>query len=204
MPAYFSMTIQLRTERLTDSYVEQMYASIMELGYSFKSGFWFHEDAKYKEIVEWNQKKLEQGFRLGYTEHGSHDYMQMLFHAEEYDEMRGFWMHMGDEIVFELIVPEHEILNLEGGFIVRQEKIEPMQRIGVHIWEKGLADAIQTSFEMDGGFYNLVHVLKQEKIMIHPYAIISADTAAGFDSSYFQGTVLSKIGNDGVYINELE
>lgn len=81
MPAYFSMTTQIRAERLTDSYVEQMYSSIMELGYSFKSGFWFHQDAAYEEIVDWNQKKLEQGFRLGYTEHGSHDYMQILFDA---------------------------------------------------------------------------------------------------------------------------
>lgn len=200
MPAYFSMTIQMRAEQLTNSYVMQMYSSIIEFGYSFKGGYWFHEDATYAEIVDWNQRKLDQGFRLGDTEHGSHDYMHILFDAKEYEVMRGFWMYMGDEVAFELIVPECEVLNFEGGWAIRQDKIEPLQKLGVHIWGKGLADAIQTSFEGDGGCYNLVHVLKQEKIMIHPFAIISADIAAGFDSQNFEGKVLSEIGNDGIFI----
>lgn len=200
MPAYFSMTIQIRAERLTDSYVEQMYSSIMELGYSFKSGFWFHENATYNEIVDWNQKKLEQGFRLGYTEHGSHDYMQILFDAKEYEVMRCFWRHMGDAVEFEVIVPEYEILNFEDDCTIRQDMIEPLQEIGIHIWEKGLADAIQTSFEGDGGCYNLAHALNREKLMIHPFAIISADTATDFNNQCFNGKVLSEIGNYGILI----
>lgn len=34
-------------------------------------------------------------------------------------------------------------------------------------------------FAEDGGCYNLVYVLEQEKIMIHPFAMISADITAG-------------------------
>lgn len=199
MPAYFSMTIQMRAERLTDRYVEQLYSSIMELGYSFKSGFWFHENAAYAEIVDWNQKKLEQGFELGYTEDGSHDYMQILFNAKEFKEMRGFWMHMGDELAFELIVPEYDVFDFTDGGIINWDKMESLQKIGIHIWEKGLADAIQTSFECGEGC-NLSFVLNRKKMAIDSFAIISADTAAGFHDKFFEGKTLSKIGNDGVLI----
>lgn len=109
-------------------------------------------------------------------------------------------MHMRNEVAFELIVPECEILNFEGGWVIQPEKIEPLQKLGVHIWKKGLADAIQTSFEADGGCYNLVHVLKREKIMIHPFAVISANIAAEFDNRNFEGKVLCEIGNNGVLI----
>ena len=70
---------------------------------------------------------------------------------------------------------------IEDGCMIRQDKIEPLHKIGVHIWEKGLADAIQTSFEGDSGCYNLAHVLNREKMVSHPFGIISADTAKGFD-----------------------
>jgi len=70
---------------------------------------------------------------------------------------------------------------IEDGCMIRQDKIEPLHKIGVHIWEKGLADAIQTSFEGDSGCYNLAHVLNREKMVSHPFGIISADTAMGFD-----------------------
>ncbi|GLC82317.1 hypothetical protein [Lacrimispora brassicae] len=63
-----------------------------------------------------------------------------------------------------------------------------------------MADAIQTSFEGDGGCYNLAHVLNREKLMIHPFAIISADTATDFNNQCFDGKVPSEIGNYGILI----
>jgi len=39
------------------------------------------------------------------------------------------------------------------------------------------------SFEGDGGCYNLAHVLKREKMVTHPFGMISADTAMGLPYS---------------------
>lgn len=65
--------------------------------------------------------------------------------------------------------------------------------------DKGPADAIRTSFEV-GDWYNLRHVLNRKNIRMASYAIISADTAAGFAGGYFAGKALLKIGNDGILI----
>lgn len=139
MPAYFSMTVQRRTDKVTDDYVEQIYSAVIESGFPFKSGYWFHEDAGYDEIVAWNRKKLAQGFQLA---------------------------------------------------------------IGAAVWNRGLADVIQTNFELDGGYYSIDKVLGGEKLMAHPFAIIPEDVAARFGKDYLSGKRLTRIGNNGVIIDD--
>lgn len=202
MPEYFAMTIQRRRNQLTDDYVKLIYESIIESGYPFKSGYWFHEDATYDEIITWNQAKLEQGFQLGYSEHVSHDYMQILFNAPEYEEMRGYWMCNKTDISFNLIIPEYNILNSEGRYTVLEHKIAPIREMAIRIWEEGLADVIQTSMEFDGGYYSTDKVLNGKNIITHPFAIIPREIIIRFGNDYFAEDELIAIGNDGILINE--
>lgn len=201
MPAYFSMVIQRSSNKTSHDYVEQIYSKIVESGYPFKSGFWFHSDATYDEIVKWNQNKLEQGFKLGFTEHGSNDYMQIIFEAPEFSQMRGFWMYNKTDVTFNLLIPEYDILNYEGGNKVLENKIAPIRAIGIQMWEEGLADAIQTNIEFDCGYYSLNEILCGKNLMVHPFAIIHRNVVPKFNSSYFIGKKLESIGNGGVLIN---
>lgn len=205
MPAYFSMTVQRRTAKVTYDYVEKIYSAVIESGFPFKSGYWFHEDAGYDEIIAWNRKKLEQGFRLGYTEHVQNDYMQILFDAPAYKEMRGFWMYGKKEVAFNLIIPEYDLMihekDKEESWKVSEDRISPIRAIGAVMWNRGLADAIQTNFEMDGGYYNINKVLSGEKVMAHPFAVIPEDTAVRFGKDYLAGKRLTRIENNGVIID---
>ena len=200
MPAYFTMSIQRKAGKLADNYVEQVYSTIIEAGYPFKSGFWFHQDATFDEIVKWNQTKLKQGFRFAFTEHVSHDYMQILFSAPEYREMRGFWMYSEAGISFNLIIPEPDVLNCEGGDIVLENKIAPIRAMAIKIWGKELADVIQTSVELDYGYFSINEVLNGKNIIAHPFAIVQKDVVAKFNDTYFTHSKLVCIENNGILI----
>ncbi len=200
MPAYFTMTIQRKIGQLTDNYVEQVYSTIIEAGYPFKSGFWFHQDAAFDEIVAWNQTKLEQCLQLAFTEHVSQDYKQILFNAPEYNEMRGFWMCSEIDICFNLIIPESDILNCEGGDRVLENKIAPIRAMALKIWEKKLADVIQTSVESDGGYFSINEVLNGINVISHPFAIVPKNVVAKFNDYYFKNKLIS-VGNNGILIN---
>ncbi|WP_125142499.1 hypothetical protein [Clostridium transplantifaecale] len=205
MPAYFSMAVQRRTDKVTDDYVEQIYSAVIESGFPFKSGYWFHEDAGYDEIVAWNRKKLAQGFRLGFTEHVQNDYMQILFNAPAYKEMRGFWMYGKKEVAFDLIIPESDIMSHDKNHLERctasEDKVSPIRAIGAAIWNRGLADVIQTNFELDGGYYSMGKVLGGEKLMAHPFAIIPEDIVVRFGEDYLTGKRITRIGNNGIIID---
>lgn len=201
MPAYFTLSIQRKTDKLTHDYVEKMYSAIIASGYPYKSGFWFHKDASFPEIIEWNQTKLEKGFRLGSTEHGSHNYMQILFDATMYHEMRGYWMHRDTEIDFHLLIPESDILNFEGGDIFVEELIAPIRKLGVAIWENDLADVIQTSLELDDFYFRISEVQNGKNVMTRPFAIIPKLAITAFDNDYFSGKVITEVGNNGAIIS---
>ncbi len=66
-----------------------------------------------EETTEWNQRKLEEDFNLGFTEHHSHDYKQVIYKFGGYSEVRGFWMNNypeDGEFTHEIIIPESDVL----------------------------------------------------------------------------------------------
>ena len=60
-----------------------------EAGMKFQSGYWGFEEDSLEEATEWNQRKLEEDFNLGFTEHHSHDYKQVIYKFGGYSEVRG-------------------------------------------------------------------------------------------------------------------
>ena len=200
MPAYFSMTIHFEHKRIEPDFVREIYSQIMSNGFGFKSGFWFHRDANLDEIIKWNQKLLEKGFKLGFTQHVKHDYMQILFLTNHYSELRGYWHYSDKEVTFSLIVPEGDILNCEGGSFFLKDKVMPLKKLAIKLWEQGMVDAIQTNVELEDGSYALSDILSGKDISANPYAILSEKAYKKFSTDYFKQMKLNKIKNNGVII----
>ncbi len=200
MPAYFSMTLSFKNKRIKPNFVNDVYSQIINFGFNFKSGYWFHQDVNLNEIIEWNQQLLEKGFKLGYTQHVKHDYMQILFETVFYSELRGFWMYSDKEVIFNLLVPEADILNCEGGRYFTDIKIIPLKKLATKLWESNIVDAIQTSVELDLGYHSLSDILIGKNISINPFAILSENSFSCFSNNYFNGKHLLKINNGGLIV----
>ncbi|MCI9384664.1 MAG: hypothetical protein HFI24_10755 [Lachnospiraceae bacterium] len=109
MPAYFSITFELNKGR---DAIDSFCKTLIHSGLVFKSGYWGFENDSFDDIITWNQNRLDKNFQLGYTEHHSHDYKQMLFDYFNFSEVRLFVMNNRKErtFSFELIVPDQESL----------------------------------------------------------------------------------------------
>lgn len=202
MPAYFSMTMQFEKKRVHPGFVKEVYSQIISCGFGFKSGYWFHEEATLDEIIDWNQRLLEKGFTLGFTQHVKHDYMQILFTTEHYSEMRGFWIHSSDEVVFHIIVPESSILNCEGGLYFIESKVAPVINLAIKLWESGIVDAIQTSLELDEGCFCLSDALTGKNVSVSPFAVLPEKAFEQFSDGYFSKMNLCKILKNGLFIED--
>ena len=200
MPAYFSMTLQFENKKLKPYFVEELYSKIISCGFEFKSGYWFHENASLREIIDWNQNLLEQGFELGYDQHVKHDYMQILFDSEMYSEFRGFWMYSDEQITFNLIIPESDILNQEGGNAFVDKKVFPVKGLALFLWESISVDVIQTHLELEGGCFSLAEVSRGENISVSPFAILRGDYFKKFPLKHFEDDILTELKDGGVLI----
>ena len=69
MPAYFNLSVQFRRDELYPTFVKDFYALLDEAGMRFQSGYWGFEEDSLEETTEWNQRKLEEDFNLGFTDH---------------------------------------------------------------------------------------------------------------------------------------
>jgi len=197
MGPYFSMTLQFEHKRLKPTFVEELYSKIISCGFGFKSGFWFHGNAKLDEIIKWNQKLLEKGFKLGYKQYVKHDYMQILFNSEVYSEFRGYWMYSENQITFNIIIPEFDIINYDT-FI--DEKVFPVKQLALEIWKSNIVDSIQTSVEFDFGYASLSEISDGKDISVHPFAILKEDDYKRFSEDYFNTYLITEVCNDGILV----
>lgn len=113
MPCYFSMDLVFRRKDLCPTFVAGFHDALTQAGLPFRSGFWGCEGSTLPEIIAWNQGKLEDDFRLGFTEHYAHGYRQVLFDCGGFSEVRGFWQNQcpgAEQFSFYIIVPEDDML----------------------------------------------------------------------------------------------
>ena len=204
MPAYFSMSVLFKHGRVKPNFVKEFYAQVISDEFRFKSGYLRHENAHLDEITEWNQKWLEKCRILGYKYYHKHDDIQMIFQTEYYSELRGYWYYSHEEVSFNLIVPEYDILNCEGGSYFIESKIAPMKKLAVKLWETKYIDVIQTSVESDCGFYGLSKVIAGKNISVNPFAIIPKSVFVNFSNNYFDKMKIQKINNTGVFIEKVQ
>lgn len=152
MPAYFSLTFELnKAHDAIGAFCEILIHS----GLIFKSGYWGFEKDSFEDIIQWNQKKLDENFELEETEHHSHDYKQFVFDYFDFSEVRLFIMNNRKEptFTFELIVPEGDLREYaekeNGKYSVQRntKRMEQLKSLAKNVWIHSSVLAIQTSWE---------------------------------------------------------
>ena len=181
MPAYFSLTIELYKDRHV---ISTFCENLVHSGLVFKSGYWGFENDSFDDIITWNQTKLNENFQLGYTEHHSHDYKQMLFDYFEFSEVRLFVMNnrKKNTFSFELIVPEDDLLDYteenEESYSVqlKPKRMEQLKSIAKKMWVSTDILAIQTGWEASGLPPSAGKIAMGIKPQTEPFCIIHSSS----------------------------
>ncbi|MCD7992023.1 MAG: hypothetical protein LUK37_09725 [Clostridia bacterium] len=199
MPAYFNLSVQFRREDLYPLFVRDFYAVLHKAGMAFQSGYWGFENDSLEEIIEWNQRKLEDDFELGFTEHHSHDYKQVIYGFGGYSEVRGFWMNNYPEsgaFTHEIILPESDVL--ENGYPAKfiKEKMEELLELTIRIWQFSLVKAIQTGLEGNDASVSLSKLTGGEYPNTLPFALVE-DMGNCYEDSLYNIQHVSE-GRDGL------
>lgn len=187
MPAYFNISLQFKREDIYPSFMKDFYAMLAKAGMNFKSGHWGFETNSCKDITEWNQKLLENDFVLGYTEHHSHDYRQALFDFCEYSEVRGFWLNRypdKDTFSCEIIIPEDDVLDAEGGQIFKREKVTGLILLAKELWKFPSVQVIQTGLEGSDASTGLKELCVGIQPNVLPFCMIRSEYCCFSDSGY--------------------
>lgn len=187
MPAYFNLSVQFRREDLYPSFVRNFYAMLDKAGVAFQSGYWGFENDTLEENIEWNQRKLEGDFNLGFTEHHSHDYKQVIYGFGGYSEVRGFWMNNYPEdgaFTYEIIIPESDVLEEGESAGFKEDKIGELLGLSRCIWQFLPVKAIQTGLEGNDGAASLTKLAGGGCPHTCPFAIVEDMGISHEDSIY--------------------
>ncbi|MFC3801070.1 hypothetical protein [Cohnella sp. GCM10012308] len=175
MPSYFSIELAFPYQDLNSTFVSDFYSAIFAK-YPFKTGYWNSEENTLEEIIVWNQKHLENKFILGYKEHVSNNYKQILLSSDTFSEIRHFWSYSRNEIRSSIIIPEFDVLVEEDRWMFNANRFEQIKDMCKHIWEVCPVSILQSCLEFDGGPINTNKVKTGAQPSINPICIINQDT----------------------------
>jgi hypothetical protein len=198
MPAYFSLTFGYRAATIPPDFVARTYESFFQSGFPFKCVYAWGcpADMPLPAIIEWNQRRLERGFELGFTQHVSHDYRQLLLSHPAYRECRLFILALTRQFV--LIVPEADVFKDEGSAIAMPEQVAPLESLARSVWPSELFAAVQTNNEI-GSAPSVQRLDDGKPASVLPFALLDARCAArqAFDAKL---TRLEPVVGGGTFI----
>ena len=203
MPTYFSISFELNKSQTA---VKEFCAAVIDAGLVFKSGYWGFENDSFDDIVAWNQNKLDNNFQLGYTEHYSHNFKQMLFDFSDFTEVRLFIMNDKKSSTFEfhLIIPEDDFvewIKTNDEYIPHNkiEKMNLLKAVAKILWNSLEILAIQTAWECSDCPPKAKHISSKIKPQAEPFCIIKE--SALIDKL---GLPFEKVGQNGVLIEDYD
>lgn len=204
MPAYFSLTTVFNRKDIYPDFTNDFYNHLIKCGLKFKSGYYDDKKLSLREIISWNQRKLENNFHLGMNEHYSNGYKQILFNFCDFKEVRGYWDNNSptdDEFTFSIIFPEHNLVeDYSTTPITLNKKIKMIQDLAISIWEFEVVQSLQTSWELGDNIpVSLEYVKNGELPTIEPFAIIPKEYVTQLQSTTFTQTEVPK---NGVLLHE--
>lgn len=174
MPAYFSVDFQYKKTEINS--LSEIYTSLLDCGLKFKSGYYNAQNDSWDEIVAWNQSKFDDDFELGYAEHFSHDYRQMLFDYYDFSEVRFYIsnIHGEDVLSCHLIIPEDDLIEYTESYnVIRQEdKMKLLEGFAMNMWTRGNIACIQTGWECSDCSIPINNIVKGAEPLIEPFAIV--------------------------------
>ena len=197
MPAYISMTFEYSRLELDYDNMKELLAYIKHAGLEFKGGVNDSENESIEDILEYNQKKLEQDFVLGSNESRENDYKQMLFSYEGFSEIRGYISNnypADREYSFTLLFPEEEVMAERG--VYKTGAVAAMKNIASLMWILPKTRTVQTELENSEGIHTEQEIKDGAAPSVCPLAIVSEkqfghmDTAGYSDDHIYAGGVL--------------
>ncbi|MBQ3111059.1 MAG: hypothetical protein IJC69_07965 [Clostridia bacterium] len=201
MPAYFSLQAVFNRKDIHPAFVRDFYNHLFKCDLKFKSGFLDAQGLSFAEIVDWNQHKLENNFRLGMDEHHSNDYKQILFDFCEFSEVRGYWLNnypSDDEFTFSIIVPESELVeSYATNPLTTNEEIKKLETLAISMWDFDAMQSIHASWE--SGFGALSPAQNKGLPIADPFVIVPEEYAKMFPKGIFIQTEISR---NGVFLKE--
>ena len=203
MPAYFSISFELNKYKTA---IKDFCNALVDAGLVFKSGYWGFENDSFDDIVAWNQNKLDNNFQLGYTEHHSRDFKQMLFDFSDFSEVRLYIMNdkKASTFEFQLIIPEDDFVEWikTNDEYISHNKIEKMnllKAVAKILWNTVEILAIQTAWECSDVPPKAKQISSKIKPQIEPFCIVKASSV--IDEL---GLPFEKVGQNGVLIEDYD
>ena len=184
MPAYFSLIMEYSRAELDFDNMKELTAYIKHAGLEFKNGAYHAENDTIEDIMDWNQKKLEEDFELGYDEDSSNDYKQMCFNYDGFSEVRGFIMNeepIRGEYTFTLLIPQEEV-HVEGD-TYRKEAVEKLKALAAKLWILPKARTMQTELELGEGITTEMDIRDGAAPSACPFAIVSEKQFGRMDTA---------------------
>lgn len=202
MPAYFSLDVIFQHKKMKDSFVEEIYSIFQESGFIFKCGYWDAKDLTLDEIIKINTRLLNEKFELGYTQHFSEGYKQVIF--EHHDlKVRLFWMMIDDEVLLSINIPEYDVLHEEemytSDYKFKNEVIDVLFKLAQNIWNLDYADIIQTCLELED--HITINQLSNGIVpSINPFCITRQELYGAISNKIIFPSEVRELKNDGVSI----
>src|SRR5260370_24878776 len=90
MAAYYNVSFQDDRAAVRGDYLRALYSVMVqgEFTYGGTLAWGCPGDLKLEEVIRWNQERLDRNFELGYTEHVSNNYRQVLLRHSRYYQCR--------------------------------------------------------------------------------------------------------------------
>ncbi|WP_394175350.1 hypothetical protein [Thalassotalea litorea] len=165
MPAYATIEFEILRKNLTETLVKEFYDAMFVHGLNFEKVFVWgcDENLKIDDIIAWNQEKLNDNFKLGFTQDISHNYRQILICGTPYSECRLFITNYGESFSFHVIVPEDEM---------HAENIDLLLKASENVWNALPIEIIQSYGELNDS-YKFVDIQSANEVSIEFFAFTS-------------------------------
>lgn len=165
MPAYATVEFEILRKNLTETLVKEFYDSFFVHGLNFEKVFAWgcDENLQIEEVIAWNQEKLNNNFKLGFTQDVSHNYRQILISGSPYSECRLFITNYGESFSFHVIVPEDEM---------HSENIDLLLKASENVWNTLPIEIIQSYGELNDR-YRIADIQSANEVSIELFAFIS-------------------------------
>ena len=186
MPAYFSMIMEFSRAELDFDNMKELIAYIKHAGLEFKGGAYNAENETLEDIMDWNQKKLEEDFELGYDEDAVNEYKQMYFNYGGFSEVRGFIMNeepIRGEYTFTLLIPEEEIVIDAKTY--KKEAVDNLKAMASKLWILPKTRTMQTELELGEGISPEEDIRDGALPSACPFAIVSEKRFGHMDTANY-------------------
>lgn len=154
MPAYFSIIVSIKKEKLTYNLFKEFVTLLTDNGFRFLGGIREYENASLSDIIDWNTNLLSKDFELGSTEDASMDYRQIVWKYRRFSAVRLFICNSKEDDYFtiNLVIPESEATKFNWGSgkpFFRRSVTQGLKNLALKLFKSGIAETIQTCLEED-------------------------------------------------------